>query len=229
MQNQDSYSNTWINKGNPTFQARIEKTENDILELSQNAVNLKSNYLELMELRHVLEKTQVFFTEVANCSSAPSHLVPIPVVWSVLTFCRRIKVRFFFCTNRKRRTTPSLVPSSPRRPRYRVPPAADALSKSPTRTGPADPRPDRSPCSAELDTPIFKVHELGDIYIKLSCTSYKENIRIENPHAFIGHHARILWRPRFHPIINWIIVEIGYVFHFAVVSLFGNILKLAFL
>ncbi|XP_031788196.1 V-type proton ATPase 116 kDa subunit a isoform X2 [Nasonia vitripennis] len=45
------------------LEARIEKTENDILELSQNAVNLKSNYLELMELRHVLEKTQVFFTE----------------------------------------------------------------------------------------------------------------------------------------------------------------------
>lgn len=52
------------------LEARIEKTENDILELSQNAVNLKSNYLELMELRHVLEKTQVFFTEVASSSSA---------------------------------------------------------------------------------------------------------------------------------------------------------------
>lgn len=48
------------------FQAHLEETENDILELSQNAVNLKSNYLELTELRHVLEKTQVFFTEVAK-------------------------------------------------------------------------------------------------------------------------------------------------------------------
>ncbi|XP_034185654.1 V-type ATPase subunit a family protein Vha100-2 isoform X2 [Osmia lignaria lignaria] len=45
------------------LEAHLEKTENDILELSQNAVNLKSNYLELTELRHVLEKTQVFFTE----------------------------------------------------------------------------------------------------------------------------------------------------------------------
>ncbi|KAJ8681950.1 hypothetical protein QAD02_017742 [Eretmocerus hayati] len=45
------------------LEARIEKTENDILELSQNAVNLKGNYLELMELRQILEKTQVFFTE----------------------------------------------------------------------------------------------------------------------------------------------------------------------
>lgn len=45
------------------IEASIEKTENDIGELSQNAVNLKSNFLELIELRHVLEKTQVFFTE----------------------------------------------------------------------------------------------------------------------------------------------------------------------
>ncbi|XP_034944898.1 V-type proton ATPase 116 kDa subunit a isoform X2 [Chelonus insularis] len=45
------------------LEAHIEKTEHDILELSYNAVNLKSNYLELSELRHVLEKTQVFFTE----------------------------------------------------------------------------------------------------------------------------------------------------------------------
>ncbi|XP_012288952.1 V-type proton ATPase 116 kDa subunit a isoform X2 [Orussus abietinus] len=45
------------------LEAHLEKTESDILELSHNAVNLKSNYLELTELRHVLEKTQVFFTE----------------------------------------------------------------------------------------------------------------------------------------------------------------------
>lgn len=45
------------------LEARLEKTENEILELSYNAVNLQSNYLELTELKHVLEKTQVFFTE----------------------------------------------------------------------------------------------------------------------------------------------------------------------
>ena len=45
------------------LEANLEKMSNDILELSQNAVNLKSNYLELTELRHVLEKTQVFFME----------------------------------------------------------------------------------------------------------------------------------------------------------------------
>ncbi|XP_048514628.1 V-type proton ATPase 116 kDa subunit a1 isoform X2 [Athalia rosae] len=45
------------------LEAHLDKTENDILELSQNAVSLKSNFVELTELRHVLEKTQVFFTE----------------------------------------------------------------------------------------------------------------------------------------------------------------------
>lgn len=41
----------------------LERTESEILELSQNAINLKSNYLELSELKHVLEKTQTFFHE----------------------------------------------------------------------------------------------------------------------------------------------------------------------
>lgn len=45
------------------LEAHLEKTENEIMELSQNAVNLKTNYLELLELRHVLEKTQAFFCE----------------------------------------------------------------------------------------------------------------------------------------------------------------------
>lgn len=46
------------------FQSQLERTEGEILELSHNAVNLKSNYLELTELRHVLEKTHAFFEEV---------------------------------------------------------------------------------------------------------------------------------------------------------------------
>jgi V-type H+-transporting ATPase subunit a len=45
------------------LEAHLEKTENEIMESSQNAVNLKTNYLELLELRHVLEKTQAFFYE----------------------------------------------------------------------------------------------------------------------------------------------------------------------
>ncbi|XKL66950.1 hypothetical protein PGB90_010370 [Kerria lacca] len=42
---------------------QLERTESEILELSHNAVNLKSNYLELLELKHVLEKTHSFFEE----------------------------------------------------------------------------------------------------------------------------------------------------------------------
>lgn len=45
------------------LEAHLEKTENEILELSQNAVNLKSNFLELTELKNVLERTETFFAE----------------------------------------------------------------------------------------------------------------------------------------------------------------------
>lgn len=51
------------------LEAKLEKTENEIMELSQNAVSLKTNYLELMELRHVLEKTQQFFHDEDVMSS----------------------------------------------------------------------------------------------------------------------------------------------------------------
>lgn len=36
------------------------------MQLSQNAVNLKSNFVELQEMKHVLEKAQVFLTEVGR-------------------------------------------------------------------------------------------------------------------------------------------------------------------
>lgn len=61
------------------LEAHLEKTENEILELSQNAVNLKSNFLELTELKHVLEKTQIFFAEqesVLSLDSMKSNLIP---------------------------------------------------------------------------------------------------------------------------------------------------------
>lgn len=51
------------------LEAHLEKTENEIMELSQNAVNLKTNYLELMELRFVLERTQTFFCEEESISN----------------------------------------------------------------------------------------------------------------------------------------------------------------
>lgn len=41
------------------LEARLEKTESDIVELSQNARNLKSSYLELCEMQYVLEKSQL--------------------------------------------------------------------------------------------------------------------------------------------------------------------------
>lgn len=61
------------------LEARFEKTENEILEFSQNAVNLKSNFLELTELKQVLEKTQSFFAEhegALNMDSLRKTLVP---------------------------------------------------------------------------------------------------------------------------------------------------------
>lgn len=51
------------------LEAHLEKTENEIMELSQNAINLKSNFLELTELRNVLERTHTFFSEHENALS----------------------------------------------------------------------------------------------------------------------------------------------------------------
>jgi vacuolar-type H+-ATPase subunit I/STV1 len=56
----------------------LEKTEGDIKELSESAVNLKSNYLELTELKLVLEKTQTFFSgqnEANGLDSAYKSLI----------------------------------------------------------------------------------------------------------------------------------------------------------
>ncbi|XP_055851586.1 V-type proton ATPase 116 kDa subunit a 1-like [Episyrphus balteatus] len=48
------------------LEAHLEKTENEMLELNQNEVNLKSNFMELTELRQVLENTEGFFSEQEN-------------------------------------------------------------------------------------------------------------------------------------------------------------------
>ncbi|KAI5698923.1 hypothetical protein M8J75_013930 [Diaphorina citri] len=67
-------NSTFPNAPNPReiidLENHLERTESEILELSQNAINLKSNYLELTELKHVLEKTQTFFHE---SFSFPQH------------------------------------------------------------------------------------------------------------------------------------------------------------
>lgn len=60
-------------------QAHIEKTEGDIKELTESAVNLKSNFLELTELRHILDKTQSFFSEQEEANGMDSlHKALIP-------------------------------------------------------------------------------------------------------------------------------------------------------
>lgn len=45
------------------FEAQFEKIENEILELSKNSANLNENYLELLELKEFLAKTEGFFND----------------------------------------------------------------------------------------------------------------------------------------------------------------------
>lgn len=45
------------------LEATFEKLENETREVNQYAENLKKNFLELTELKHVLSKTQIFFDE----------------------------------------------------------------------------------------------------------------------------------------------------------------------
>ncbi|KAK9504269.1 hypothetical protein O3M35_010643 [Rhynocoris fuscipes] len=45
------------------LEAQVERTDSEIQELSHNATNLRSNLIELTELKYVLEKTDAFFQE----------------------------------------------------------------------------------------------------------------------------------------------------------------------
>jgi V-type H+-transporting ATPase subunit a len=47
------------------LEATYEKLENELKEVNTNAEALKKTYLELTELRHILQKTQQFFDEVS--------------------------------------------------------------------------------------------------------------------------------------------------------------------
>lgn len=49
------------------LEATYEKLENELKEVNTNAEALKKTYLELTELRHILQKTQQFFDEVGYC------------------------------------------------------------------------------------------------------------------------------------------------------------------
>lgn len=47
------------------LEATYEKLESELKEVNTNAEALKKTYLELTELRHILQKTQTFFDEVS--------------------------------------------------------------------------------------------------------------------------------------------------------------------
>lgn len=46
------------------LETTFEKLENELKEVNANAEALKKTYLELTELKHILQKTQQFFDEV---------------------------------------------------------------------------------------------------------------------------------------------------------------------
>lgn len=51
------------------LEAQFEKTENEILELSENFAQLLQNFQELTELRYVLDRTQVSCVIIFNVVS----------------------------------------------------------------------------------------------------------------------------------------------------------------
>lgn len=55
------------------LEAHLDKTEKEILEMSESSVRLKSNFMELTELKYVLEKTQSFFNEREDSAIDSSH------------------------------------------------------------------------------------------------------------------------------------------------------------
>lgn len=57
----------------------MEKREGEIKELTESAVNMNSNLLELRELKYVLEKYQTFFVEHEETNGIDSvHRMPVP-------------------------------------------------------------------------------------------------------------------------------------------------------
>lgn len=55
------------------LEAQFEKTENEILELSENFAQLLQNFQELTELRYVLERTQTFFNDQQSNMEGTKH------------------------------------------------------------------------------------------------------------------------------------------------------------
>uniref|UniRef100_A0A0N5AD15 V-type proton ATPase subunit a n=1 Tax=Syphacia muris TaxID=451379 RepID=A0A0N5AD15_9BILA len=56
------------------LEATFEKLENELREVNQNEEMLKKNYLELTELKHILQKTQQFFDEAGQDASLPTNM-----------------------------------------------------------------------------------------------------------------------------------------------------------
>ncbi|XP_043214096.1 V-type proton ATPase 116 kDa subunit a1-like isoform X3 [Amphibalanus amphitrite] len=50
------------------LEATFEKLENELKEVNNNAETLKKNFLELTELKHILQKTQTFFDEMSEAN-----------------------------------------------------------------------------------------------------------------------------------------------------------------
>lgn len=61
------------------LEATFEKIESELKEVNTNAEALRRNYLELTELKEVLKKTHVFFSEVSGVSLVSDESVQFPV------------------------------------------------------------------------------------------------------------------------------------------------------
>jgi len=59
-----------MNSGNLDPQAKFEDLEKELIQMNSNQEMLKRNYNELIELKHVLEKDNVFFASTAD----PEHM-----------------------------------------------------------------------------------------------------------------------------------------------------------
>lgn len=46
------------------LKATFDKLDNELREVNSSSETLKKNFMELTELKHILQKTQIFFDEV---------------------------------------------------------------------------------------------------------------------------------------------------------------------
>lgn len=66
------------------LEALFEKTENEILELSENFSQLLQNFQELTELRYVLERTQVNFFNYTQLKLPSASKIDTLIIYLVL-------------------------------------------------------------------------------------------------------------------------------------------------